>query len=66
MLKSCLYQVSDDVYCCDEFYGDVFYKVEQKALTYFYRSDNVYIYTSLVDLLAREFSLKWEGFPEKV
>jgi len=63
-LSDFLLQNDEDLFFADQAGLDAFNDVVMKAKTYFYKSGLSYALVELVTLLAREFALSWQDFPE--
>lgn len=63
-LKDYLHQIDDNLYCADIHVVNDYNRIVDCAITYFYKPDVCYLLDELISLVEREFSRKWEGFPE--
>ncbi len=59
-----LFEVADRVYCPDQRSAEWYLKICKTAQSYFYQENTVYELGCLKTLLAKEFSLTWESFPD--
>lgn len=68
-LKSFLYEVDEQLYCSDAHIAANYKVVQDRAHSYFYKSEICYTLSHLVQLMSRELACSWqvleEGFMEK-
>lgn len=59
-----IFQIEEELYCVDEMSCKGFFKVIDKAQTYFYKPYLSYDLSELILWIEREFARDWEGYSE--
>jgi len=59
-----LHVIDHDIFCVDEVSQSSFLRIENTAMTYFYKTNLTYRLEEIISWLSREYASCWKGFPD--